>query len=176
MRSFAKGLMHAPVWDASFNYYFNDRLGVGLVYSAYGVGKREQAYNTETSEEGDLKINGMITFAGPAFLMRNYVNNKWTYELGLGIGYLGYVSKGSFTDNYFKKAGSTSGMQASAGIEYKLAKDWGIGLNISVFNGILKGWTEESNGVKTTVKAENSDKGEGLEQIRMLLGVRYHIK
>ncbi|OAV73141.1 hypothetical protein Barb6_00497 [Bacteroidales bacterium Barb6] len=176
MRTFTKGLMHAPVWDASFNYYFNDLFGVGLAYAAYGAGNREQVYNMETLEEGYLKLNDLITYAGPVFLVRNPLSNKWTLESGIGFGYLGYVSKGNFVNEHFKKTGATAGAQVSLGIEYKLAKDWGIGLNLSAVSGILNSWTEETNGVKTTVKAESNDKGEGLGQFRMLLGVRYHIK
>ncbi|MCL2650374.1 MAG: porin family protein [Candidatus Azobacteroides sp.] len=176
-KAYQKGLMSGWVYDASFNYYFNDNFGLGLLYSAYNASQNMYGQNLDTGVEGELKTNDLINFIGPVFLMRlPLANEKWTFDLGLGIGYLGYTSKLNFPDMRGKMYGSTVGIYYDLGVEYKLEKNWALGLHVVSMGGTLMNWTVEENGYKETINVKRPEDGEGLQQIQLLLGLRYYIK
>jgi hypothetical protein len=181
-REYYKGLMSGLVGDASFNYYFNDYYGVGLIYSSYSASQNKYGYFQSEdgipTENAHRKANNIIQFFGPAFLMRVPIGNqKWILDWNIGIGYLNYSAKETFLDEIRKAYGSTLGVHLALDAEYKIDQHWGIGLRLSEVVGVLGKWTTESNGQKETVSVSNPSKeGEGLGQIQLLLGIRYYIK
>jgi hypothetical protein len=178
-REYYKGLMSGLIGDASFNYYFSDNMGVGLLYSAYNAsqnmyGSMSDGYG---SQEGSLKTTDRIDFLGPAFLMRFPLRSeKWIFNCSLGLGYLGYSSKTTFPNLLRKIQGSTFGESVAIGLEYKIEKNLAIGLSCSSIAGVLTSFTKEENGSKQSYTVENSKDGEGLGHIQFLLGLRYYLK
>ncbi len=175
LKEYYEKLASGFVCDASFNYYFNDMFGLGLLYSAYSTSNSEYAHDTKSGATGYLNANDLISFIGPVFSMRMFYNTQWIFDMGLGIGYIGYTSKLTFPGMNTKITGSSVGSQANLGVEYKFSKDWGIYLNISSLSGVLNKLKFDNNGMKET-KTFETGKGESLDQFRMLLGMRYHIK
>ena len=163
-KDYLKKLMSGFVWNASANYYFNDNYGLGLSYSAYSA---------STSLHG-LKSNDMITYAGPAFLMRFSQNQKWIFNMSLGLGYIGYSSTHKSNGDQLKLTGGTVGFETAIGAEYKLSQNWGIGATLSTNSGLLNSMTVNQNGHKQTIDLGKDEK-EGLGQIRIAVGFRYYI-
>lgn len=175
-REYAKKLMNGPIWDFSANYYFNDTYGLGVVYSAYSSNASAWGTITDTNQAAELKTNSMITFIGPAFLVRGASPNlKWIFNVQLGIGYIGYSLKNTVLNNYEKEYGASVGFSSKIGAEYKLTDSWGIGADLATVSGILNSVTNDLNGHKTTINY-NKDAKEGLGHIRLSLGLRYYFK
>ncbi len=175
-RSYYKKLASGPVWDASFSYYFNDIYGLGLIYSAYSASNSEYAVENNSyggGKEGYLDTKDLISYVGPVFSMRVSSDPEWLFYLSISIGYIEYNSKITFPSLNLKAFGSSVGFQTNLGAEYKLSNDWGICMNLSSLSGILDKMNYEKNGVKSSKTLEKS---EGLQHLRLLMGLRYHIK
>ncbi|GHT19693.1 hypothetical protein AGMMS4957_04530 [Bacteroidia bacterium] len=176
-KAYYEELLSGLVTDASFNYYFNDYYGVGLIYSAYSANNSQ--YSTDRSGESDYwKTNSVIRFIGPTFLMRMPLGNpKWLLDCNLGIGYLGYSLKETFASQSWKVYGSTVGSYLSLGAEYKVDEHWAIGARLSEVVGVLGTWTEETNGVKEIVTVSKPSEARiGLTHLQPMVGIRYYIK
>lgn len=172
-KEYAEKLMSGFVWNASANYYFNDNYGIGMSYSSYSASNSSPAY-TQEGETGTFKTNDMITYVGPAFLMRYSQNQKWIFNMSLGIGYIGYSSDSKFNRESVKLTGGTVGFETSIGGEYKFSKNWGVGATLSTNSGLLNSITVNENGSERNVKLGKDEK-EGLGQIRIAVGFRYYI-
>ncbi len=164
-KDYLKKLMSGFVWNASANYYFNDNYGLGLSYSAYSA----------STSLNNLKSNDMITFVGPAFLMRFSQNQKWIFNMSLGIGYIGYSSTHKSNGDQLKLTGGTVGFETAIGAEYKFSPSWGVGATLSTNSGLLNSITVNENGSERNIKLGKDEK-EGLGQIRIAVGFRYYIK
>lgn len=174
-KAFLKKLKNGPVWGASANYYFNDNYGLGLTYSAYSSKHSIGATDTESSQYGELENKDMITFIGPSFLMRYSSNMKWIFNINIGLGYIGYSSKSSFLNNESKISGASVGLLYELGVEYKFAKNWGIGADFTAISGTLGSFNINENGIKNTKKL-SKDEREGLGHIRLSMGIKYYFK
>lgn len=163
-KDYLKKLMSGFVWNASANYYFNDNYGLGLSYSAYSA----------STSLYDLKSNDLITYVGPAFLMRFSQNQKWIFNMSLGVGYIGYSSTHKSNGENLKLTGGTVGFETSIGGEYKFSKNWGVGATLSTNSGLLNSMTVNKNGYKQKIDLGKDEK-EGLGQIRIAVGFRYYI-
>ncbi|GHV10647.1 hypothetical protein FACS1894162_5260 [Bacteroidia bacterium] len=179
-REYYKGLMSGLVGDASFNYYFNDYYGIGLIYSAYNANQDKygrMAFEDGSSETGNWKTNDLFQFIGPAFLMRVPVGNqKWILDCNIGLGYLDYSSKQTFASQSQRTYGATFGSYLSFGAEYKINEHWAIGLRFAEVIGILTNYTVDTNGNKKSFSVDNTKDGIGLGQFHVLAGIRYYIK
>lgn len=174
-REYAKGLMSGFAGDISFNYYFSDYWGLGVIGSAFFAS--QSMYGSSDFGEGNLRTNDIIYFAGPALLMRMPTRNeKWTLICNWGAGYAGYTSKLSFLNDRVNIQGATLGVYGVFGVEYKIEKNLAIGLNCSSISGVLGSWTVTTNGHKESYRKNNIKEKESLNQIQVLLGIRYYLK
>ena len=174
-RNYLKKLMNGPAWNLSAGYYFNDSYGIGLSYSTYSSSNSIWATNTDSGDTGKLKTNDIISFVGPTFLMRFSHSQKWIFGMQLGLGYISYSSKTTFLNENVKQTGASVGVLASFNTEYKFAKNWGIGADLSSVGGTLSSFDVNTNGRKETINLSNEER-EGLGHIKISLGVRYYIK
>ena len=174
MRTAFKKVLSGPVWDASFNYYFNDNWGIGLNYAGYYSSHDERVQNTETLAIGQFEIDNSITYIGPACLMRASSNTKWFFNANIGLGYIGYSSKLNVIDTRTKTTGGSVGFLTEVGAEYKFSENWGLGANLSAISGSLGKVSMDVNGKKESVKF-NSKEHENLHTIRLSFGLRYYI-
>jgi hypothetical protein len=179
-KEFYKGTMSGLVTDVSFNYYFNDFYGLGVAYSRYNANQKmygRMEYEDGGSENGYWKANSSIQFAGPVFLMRMpSTNQKWIFDCNIGVGYVGYSDRETFANNVVKVYGATVGGYFNLGAEYKINKSWAVGLRLSEVVGVLESLTRDTNGQKETIHVDNSNEGEGLGQVQLLMGLRYYLK
>ena len=174
-REYIKGLMSGFAGDVSFNYYFSDYWGLGVIGSAFFAS--QNMYASSNSGEGNLQTNDIIYFAGPALLLRMPLRNeKWTLICNWGAGYAGYTSKSTFLNDRSKMQGATFGSYGAFGVEYKIEKNLAIGLNCSSISGVLGSWTVTTNGYKESYRTNNAKEKESLNQIQVLLGIRYYMK
>jgi hypothetical protein len=179
-RAYQKGLMSGLEGDVSFNYYFNDYYGIGLLYSQYSANQNKSGYleyDDGSVETGNLKTNDLFRFVGPAFLMRAPIGNqKWILDANIGLGYLNYSSKQTFASQNQKTYGATFGSYLGVGAEYKVNEHWAIGLRFAEVVGILTNYTVDTNGYKESISVDNAKEGIGLGQFQILAGIRYYIK
>ncbi|MDR0507589.1 MAG: hypothetical protein LBH32_12370 [Dysgonamonadaceae bacterium] len=176
-KDYYKDLMSGWIYDASFNYYFNDFYGVGFHYSLFT--SSQHAYGTATfdgySETGYRNTNQYIQFIGPVFSARTSSKDlQWLFDYSIGIGYLGYSSKDTFTSHIYKGDGSTVGFYMGLGVEHKLNKNWGVGVRCSTISGVVTKMNNDRDGIKETITVDDVNKGEGLGQIQLLAGIRYY--
>ncbi|NDW18214.1 porin family protein [Dysgonomonas sp. 216] len=163
------------VWDISANYYINDNFGLGISNSNYSSSTSAYGEHNDSGNSGTIKFNDRITYIGPAFLMRFSQNQKWIFNISLGIGYLGYSSESKLDRDFLKVTGSTVGFESRVGVEHKLAENWGIGISLSSHSGILSTLNVNDNGHKKTIDLDKDNK-EGLGRIQLGIGMRYYIK
>ncbi len=175
-KDFIGHLKSGFVWDASVNYYFNDHYGIGLTFYQFRSKHSDNAQHSTSGKTGILEAKDRITYIGPAFVMRfPFGNNAWTFDLNVGMGYIGYKEVLNFPDLKGTADGASVGFQTGLGLSYKFAPQWGIGFNIQATSGVLTEMNTEENGVKSTEKFE-AGKGEGLGQISLSLGIRFYIQ
>jgi len=174
-RIFYEKMMSNIIWDGSFHYYFNDMYGVGLVYAPYYASNSAPGYLTApVFETGILYSKSRIMFIGPVFAMRAATNdNKWFFNLSMGIGYLGYHRNETMNRHYLKENGATAGFHWSLGGEYKFDKNWGIGADFTMIGGLLNQLNINVDG-ETWVEKYDPRSGIGLGQFRLTTGLRYY--
>jgi len=174
IRDFYEKMMSGIIWDGSFYYYFNDYYGVGLLYSSYYTSNSIYAQFMPTGETGKLNSKHTITFIGPAFAMRAVTNDqKWIFNLNLGIGYLGYYANETLNSHYLKQDGATVGFLTNLGGEYKFDKHWGVGVDLSLIGGLLRKINIDEDGIKSTYIYKDGLE-EGIGQFRLTTGLRYY--
>ncbi|MDR1155226.1 MAG: porin family protein [Bacteroidales bacterium] len=177
MKAYVEHLKSAFVWNASFDFFFNDRFGIRMTFYQYLASHSDQAYKINTGKSGTLATKDRITHIGPAFVFRlSFGRQKsWIFDANVGMGYIGYRENTTFADEYFKYSGASLGMQTGAGLEYRIAPQWSIGINMQLTSGEITELQYNDNGVKTT-QTYDAGEGEGLGQISLGIGIRYHIK
>ena len=120
-------------------------------------------------------MNDRITYIGPSFAIQLPLGkSNWLFDASTGFGYIGYKSKQSFLRDNIIVSGANVGVQAKAGLSYRITPEWGIGFKLIATNGALFQYTVDENGYKKTEKFEDGQ-GEGLSQIGLTLGIRYYI-
>lgn len=166
-KEIAKDTKSGMTWDASAKYYFNDKYGVGGMFSLF----------TSSSDVlAPIKTTNKITFVGPAFLVRGgFGENKWILDCSLGLGYIGYELSAKYMGQYEKYTGASVGMLADLGLEHRFHENFGIAFNLTSTVGVLSEMTFNENGNKTTIKFDD-DTLEGLHNVRLSIGLRYYIK
>lgn len=176
-RDFLNKLKRGPVWNASANYYFNDMFGIGLAYTDYLANNK--AWGTisdnETNTEGELKTTDRITYVGPSFLMRFSKDQKWIFNVNIGLGYIRYSSNSSLLWRKDKLSGASFGSLYELGVDYKFSKNWGITSSFTGVSGILHSANTETNGIKGKITYPDDQK-EGLQHIRLSLGIKYYFQ
>jgi hypothetical protein len=172
-----KQLLSGFVWEASAAYFFNDWSGLGLDYSGYRATASSPGRLTDPPyTTGTIHTTDVMTYIGPAWVIRFAANPKWIWECSLGLGYLGYSSELTFNHESTKMKGSTLGTKYSVGVDHKFNENWAIGVSLQSLTGSLSGYTvTDAYGNSTTVKLEQGH-FEGLTNVRLQVGMRYYIK
>lgn len=184
-RSIYKELKSGTQIDFSADYYFNDNYGIRLGFQRFFSSHTEPDIYFTNSQTGeflgisDIKGKDAITAIFPAFLTRFGTNNqKWLFDLSLGIGYIHYSEKAdalNYQELFSEETGSTVCFQISAGVEYLLTKNLGIAFNLNLTSATLTETTLKNNDGTSKRKYPN-DKPLGIGYFSPLLGLRYHIK
>lgn len=98
-------------------------------------------------------------YAGASFYYGTFVNNRWHFDISVGLGY---------ARNDYGEQGSKNGfgLFEQIGAHYKFAKHWGVGADIHLLSCFYKkpdGWDEITD----------SDTGFGSKRAALTLGLQY---
>jgi hypothetical protein len=176
-RNILENIASGFVWDASASYIFKNGYGIRLSYAQYLASYSVSAVRNETYQSGTFSIKDNISYVGPAFAMFTHFgqDKDWFLTYYMGLGYMTYSSNATFLNDKSVTTGETLGVQLGFGIEHKIYPELGIGLNMELLGGVLSSWEVNDNGDRKTYQTEEN-KGEGLGQFRIAVGLRYYIK
>jgi hypothetical protein len=173
-----QGLMSGLVSDLSAIYYYNDVGGVGLCYS--GLNLWQNMYASGNSYNGHYTEGNWITYQNIYFIGLTYnarwfsSNYKFVISANIGLGYLGFYQWEHFADWIKKINGGTFGTLFELGASYQISKNWALGLKFTGIPGFIDSWTQSINGGYEITMTE-PNKGEGLSNIKLSLGLHYFI-
>ena len=177
MKKYYSHLKSGFVWDASFDFFFNDMFGIRMAFYQYLTSHSEHAYNTDTGKQGMLATKDRITYSAPAFVFRlPFGQNSWIFDANAGMGYIGYYEKSTFVDEYYSIKGASVGFQTGVGLDYKITTQLHIGINMQITSGVIWILHYDENGMKSTKTFDFEEGGEGLGQISLGIGIRYYFK
>ena len=173
-------LMSGFVWDASFDFFFNEKFGIKTTFYQY------QASHSAIADIRYSRIdtNDKITYFGPAFVYRiSFGQNPWIFSTNAGMGYIEYREKRTFSSPVTSSTypvrtkfyGATVGVQIGAGLECKLTPHLIMGTNIMLTSGEITKFDYNMNGMKWS-ETFDAGKGEGVGQISLGVGLRYYIR
>ena len=178
MQSFYKNLMHGFTWKVSADYFSSDFLGFRLSYNSYYSSHSDYASKNEVN--GTLEMSDLISSVNLSLLMRIATPKKrWMFTGSLGLGYIGLRENFSFSNDAdsYTATGSSLGAVWAADVEYKISKNWGIGLNVSMLSsslGKIK-YNYYNKRMEETIHLEKG-KFESLNHANALIGIRYYIR
>jgi hypothetical protein len=177
-KSYLKKLKSGFHYDLGLSYYFSEQYGVGFKYNEFHtsnkVGNVYVEYEDGKTEYGDMSHNDRIRFMGPLFGMR-FLNlpRKNTLVMELGLGYMGYQSKGNIVNNIATVKGNTVGTYLSIGYDIGLSKNFALGFQVSMLTGTLTQVTIFDG--KTTEKQKlDKNQQENLSRIDLSIGLRFN--
>lgn len=151
-------------WDVRFHNYFKPYWGLGAVYSGYHASSANYLGT-------DLDAN--ITYIAPLFCAKGYIGRtNLMLRSEIGLGYLHLKETVSMNGLMADIKGSTVGYNCTVGLEYQLAKNFGLGVDLEGIFGSF-GHLKDSQGNK--YDAPDNERM-GLSRINILFGIRYYIK
>ncbi|MEA4936012.1 MAG: hypothetical protein VB102_05135 [Paludibacter sp.] len=112
-------------FGASYQYFFNDWNGIGLMYSGYFTHVAvPAAYETDNGTvTGILTARDEIKFIAPMYVYRLTPSEKLFINMAVAMGYVSYIAKENFSaDYYYTAQGGTLGLNYGAEMEYKFSQ------------------------------------------------------
>jgi hypothetical protein len=167
-------------YDIQAAYFFIESQGVELMFSQQMFGHR-LGYGELTDENGSIiasgNVNNTITFdyIGINYVLRLFDSqkkNSWLFSIGLG--YMGFNER-LFSDNVesWRRTASTLGSNIAIGYDFKVSKDFDIGLKLSLLGGSFNRYKKTFNGI-TTNETMSEKTSEGLGTVKLSVGLRFN--
>lgn len=179
-RDFLRELNSGIAYDGDMTFYFSEQVGIGINYTAL-TGNTNKSYNI-SNYPIPMEGKSLLKYIGVDYAMRTVQDGDWMLDARLGLGYADYkiTYTSSQGNELVKEWGATVGLHASIGIDYMLAKQWGLGLKLSTIYGLVSTFHIQENGgrIETTHIDDISDDPDfriGLGQIRLTAGIRYYL-
>ena len=141
--------------SADYLHVWKSGLGFGINYLYYGT----------SMDEEDIKMK--MHYIGPSFVASGTFRDKWRLETAVGLGYVKYIEKDKTPYLSITMTDSNIGLMYQAGIEYRIAKQVGIGLQVDYFTVKL-----------TQPEGYNSSKQYdyyGIKRLDTTLGLRFYL-
>lgn len=167
-------LTNGIVWDA--HYYYHHK---GL---PYGFGVLASQYYSSPFQDvtyQNNKNNIRLDYVGLSLALRHAFSPKWMWNLNLGMGYLGLMQKASDVNNssnFGTRKGNTFGSHFGIGIEHRISKQLGIGVDFSSILGYLTS-VEDNNFIPDPSTPEINDKNRlNVSRSNAAIGIRYYIQ
>lgn len=162
-KKFEENLSNGLTWDIRFSRYWKINIGWGLMYSGY---------NASAMEPGNSGIEHsiLLTYIAPVFVGKTAIG-RVELKYGAGMGYLGYRNKVSDSYNEGKVTGTTLGINAAFGVDYKFSRQFALGVELSTITGSF-GKLNYDNLVDPGIVS--SDERMGAARINLLVGLRYY--
>lgn len=177
-RDYAQKLRGGFHLSADATYFFNKRIGAGLVCSFFhSENSLSNIYvedNLGNKTYGELKDDINILFIGPAFVSR-YLHNKDKNALisKVAIGYARYSNK-SVVVNSYELRGRSVGMLLDLAYEISLSEKIAVGIEVGYLFGNLSKLTI-SDGENTLKKEFKKDELMSLSRLDFSVGLRLNL-
>ncbi len=175
------GLKSGYNYDLSIYYRFKSRssYAFGLKYNVFNASNSANnvdVVNKKTGimQNGSISDNITITLTGLSYIFdfRN-PNSKHEFFSELALGLLAYKNNSKIVNDNYTITSSTFGSFIGLGYNYRAAKNFSIGPQISYVNGNLTGFdVVGSNGIKETIQLPK-DTLESLGRIDITLHCLY---
>lgn len=114
----------------SYQWLWNSGFGLGVRYSGYFSSFTLQS----TSDDGKYSVRAKdrlrLHYVAPELVLRQQIGRKWLFHEAVGIGYVRY------TEQMAELASGINGfgIHVILGIEYKLAKNVGLGFSVNAYS------------------------------------------
>jgi hypothetical protein len=178
-KEYIDGLKSGHHVGAEVNYFFTNRIGVGLNYNAHLSSNSIYAsaqFPSGIIKNGLLSDDILINYIGPSFNLR-FMSKKSTNVLCMdaSIGYSDYRDKFNFVGDtiiHIKITGYTVGINYNISYDFGITKHLALGAGISLRVAALSTLKITENG-HTRTETLPPDSYESLARADILLGIRF---
>lgn len=163
-------------YGLDFAYYFNYKNGVGIKFSKYRSVVPPIDIFMELPDgtiiTGKMSDDVTIKYFGLAYSFKSNAvqNNGWFFG-NIGFGFMGYKDNTVLIDDMTLE-GSTIGYNMDLGYDFRLSDGVALGLQLSLFSGILTSVDVTMGGVKETIDLDENSY-EGLGRIDVGVALRF---
>ncbi len=160
IREYMRELKSGTSFDIGAYYLFPAKKGIGLKFSRFQsknfLGPLQFNYDDGTTGFGNISDNMVINFIGPSYCGFQE-SNAGIFKYEISLGYMGYRND-AYAPDYLLIKGSSFGIMAGLGYNFKLGQNVYFGPQISIAGGSLKKYNiEYSDGTKRTVQLEDGN-------------------
>ncbi len=166
-----------------FNYYFSDFFGLGakcLVFKSSdtrNIRGTRLLYNDYYHNNADFNISDthIMPFIGLQFSTRfTGIEHKNVFLMNYGLGYMGYIDKGSEDNHSYEINGKTAGIVLDIDYSHWFSKHVALDLRISAVVGTLSKLYYEKSSIAPPQEIRlDKEKREGLGRLDFSIGVRF---
>ncbi len=176
MEHYYKDLKSGGHLGLDFAYYFNYKSGIGLKYSLYKSSTDPidiwLALETGDTIIGELQENVKINYYGLCYAFKlNETNNKSWFYGDAGFGLSTYHNQGLMIYDFIMDSGCV-GLNLDLGYDFRLTESTRMGLQISLYSGVLTYTDLTLDGQKQTIELDPSAY-ESLTRIDFSLALRF---
>ncbi len=159
------------------NYYGRKNLGLGIKYLGFNTRNNlENVAFTDSQNNvkyGNLSDNVLVSFYAASFVGKApFYNNKLELLLGLSVGYVSLKNNSTYI-NPISISGNTIGYLYEIGFDYKFNDKWAVGIDMNIFQAIMRKYTYETAGT-TYTKTLDKDKLDNISRFDISGGIRMY--
>ena len=178
-KEYIDGLKSGHHFGAEVNYFFTNRIGIGLNYNTHFSSNSVYAsaqFPSGTVKNGLLSDDMLINFIGPSFNVR-FMSRKNTNVLYMdaSLGYSDYRDKFNFIGDtliHIKITGYTVGINYNLSYDFGITKHLALGAGISLRVAALSTLKITENN-QTHTETLPPDSYESLARADIVLGIRF---
>jgi len=144
-------------WRLQYEHIFKGGIGLGILYSGY----------RSSGHMYGMKDTFTDTYLAPVVSGRGIFNNVWILQGEIGIGYYRHDER---ADNGYHLWGEGVGFNLDIGIEYKVSKHVGFGINAGYLPGYMNEMKDNHNRTYDPDLFELFD----ITRLNVLAGLRFY--
>ncbi|MDY0335316.1 MAG: OmpW family outer membrane protein [Bacteroidales bacterium] len=169
LKEYMRDLKSGLSFNVDVTYFFVEKVGVGLKYNLHRSKAEIGSYTSSALLKDDIHIH----YIGPYLCARLYgAQQKNSLLLGMGMGYTHYKDEGFYKNETVTIIGKTLAFSYDIGYDIQIAKNFMLGLQLSLTGGALSRYTLTKDGKTETVKLSD-DEYEGLGRLDLSVGLRF---
>ncbi|MEP7168748.1 MAG: hypothetical protein ABI855_05205 [Bacteroidota bacterium] len=193
-KKYLNGLASGLQIGSNVNYFFIEKIGIGLVYNAFLTSNSldEVEVQFQNGTQSVIKKYGrysdqiIINYIGPSFNFRRLSRkNTNVIAMAVSIGYTGYRDNFSFlpdpaltrllpdTTIRIKYTSSTIGLNYDFGYDFGISKHLAIGAGITLRIAVLDTFYETQNGRTQKIVLDQTTGYQSLARADVYLGIRF---
>lgn len=173
-----KSLQQQNLFYLNASYFFTKNQGIGLSYAYSNASQKVPILDNQDKEVDELSVEERTNYIAPILSCRFYLSEDHNVVLlsKLSAGILSY--RRSYSDkqsnDFLEFKGRTLGYGASLGLDYKLNKYFGIGMEVNALGGRVKDLTY-SNKYPDLIEVNLDEETQNISRIGFLGGVRVYL-